>query len=142
MTYRGRVKDGAIVLDSGSKLPEGSIVRIELESGEPLTDKASSDPLFRMTDLAAETGISDLATNIDHYLYGHPKGNSEGRGRMAALASDLSRDPRRFRDLSPEERSTRLERVMGVGRGLLSTSEEFAERKIEEIEIEDQKLVR
>lgn len=73
MTYRGRVKDGTIILDSGPHLPEGSIVRIELESGEPLSGKASSDPLFRLTDLAAETGISDLATNIDHYLYGHPK---------------------------------------------------------------------
>jgi hypothetical protein len=73
MTYRGRVKDGTIVLDSGSRLPEGSIVRIELESGEPWTRKAAADPLFRITALAAETGISDLATNIDHYLYGHPK---------------------------------------------------------------------
>jgi hypothetical protein len=27
-----------------------------------------------MTDLAIETGIPDLATNVDHYLYGqiHP----------------------------------------------------------------------
>lgn len=73
MTYRGRVKDGAIVLDSGSQLPEGSIVRIELESGEPSTSKPVSDPLLRITGLAAETGISDLATNIDHYLYRHPK---------------------------------------------------------------------
>lgn len=48
-------------------------MRIELESGEPSTKKAGSDPLFRITDLAAETGISGLATNIDHYLYGHPK---------------------------------------------------------------------
>jgi hypothetical protein len=74
MTYRGRVKDGTIVLDSGFQLPEDSTVRIELESGEPLPSKAASDPLFRITGLAAETGISDLATNIDHYLYGHPKG--------------------------------------------------------------------
>jgi len=78
MTYRGRVKNGAIVLDSGSQLPEGSIVRIELESGESLASKAAADPLFRMTDLAAETGISDLATNIDHYLYGHPKASDAG----------------------------------------------------------------
>jgi len=73
MTYRGRVKVGAIVLDSGSQLPEGSVVRIELESGEPSTRKAAADPLFRITGLTAETGISDLATNIDHYLYGDPK---------------------------------------------------------------------
>jgi hypothetical protein len=31
------------------------------------------DPLLRMLDLAVETGIPDLATNIDFYLYGHPK---------------------------------------------------------------------
>lgn len=66
----------------------------------------------------------------------------EGRGRMAALAADLAKDSRPFRDLSPEERSGRLEKVMGVGRGLMSTSEEFAQRKLEEIEIEDQKLAR
>ncbi len=66
----------------------------------------------------------------------------EGQGRMAALAKDLGKDPRPFRELSPEERSARLERVMGVGRGLMSTSEEFAKRKREEIEIEEQKLGR
>jgi hypothetical protein len=66
----------------------------------------------------------------------------EGKGRMAALAADLTKDPRPFRELSSEERSARLERVMGVGRGLMSTSEEFAQRKREEIELEEQKLGR
>ena len=66
----------------------------------------------------------------------------EGQGRMAALAADLAQDPRPFRDLSPEERSARLAKVMGVGRGLMSTSEEFARRKQEEIDIEEQKLAR
>jgi hypothetical protein len=64
------------------------------------------------------------------------------KGRMAALAADLTMDPRPFRDLTPEERSARLEKVMGIGRGLMSTSEEFARRKAEEIEIEDRKLAR
>jgi hypothetical protein len=66
----------------------------------------------------------------------------EGQGRMAALAGDLARDPRPFRELSPEQRSARLEKVMGVGRGLMSTSEELARRKREEIDLEEQKLVR
>lgn len=66
----------------------------------------------------------------------------EGQGRMAALARELGEDPRPFRELLPEERGARLERVMGVGRGLMSTSEEFAQRKREEIEIEEQKLGR
>lgn len=64
----------------------------------------------------------------------------EGQGRMAALASDLAKDPRPFRELSPEERRARIEKVMGVGRGLMSTSEEFAERKREEVELEERKL--
>lgn len=64
----------------------------------------------------------------------------EGQGRMAALASDLSKDPRSFQELSPEERRARIEKVMGVGRGLMSTSEEFAERKREEVELEERKL--
>jgi hypothetical protein len=73
MTYRGRVKDGAIILEPGIELPEGSVVKIELEPTESRMDGAASDPLFRIADLAVETGIPDLATNIDHYLYGHPK---------------------------------------------------------------------
>ena len=66
----------------------------------------------------------------------------EGQGRLASLAADLAKDPRPFRELSPEERSARLEKVMGVGRGLMSTSEEFAQLKREEIEIEEKNLVR
>lgn len=64
------------------------------------------------------------------------------RGRMAALAAELTRDGRSFDELSSEERAVRLERVMGVGRGLLSTSEEFARRKAEEAELEERKLAR
>lgn len=66
----------------------------------------------------------------------------QGQGRMAALAEDLAKDPRPFRELSPEERGARLEKVMGIGRGLMSTSEELAQRKLEEIELEEQKFVR
>ena len=57
---------------------------------------------------------------------------SQRQGRMAALASELAKDPRPFRELSPVERSARLEKIMGVGRGLMSTSEEFAQRKLKE----------
>lgn len=75
MTYRGRVKGGAIVLDSEVELPEGAVVRIELE---PVGEERRADPLFRMTELAVDTGVRDLATNIDHYLYGHPKASDAG----------------------------------------------------------------
>lgn len=73
MVYRGRVKNGEIVLDPGVRLPDGAEVRIELAPIERPEGQRGRDPLFQMADLAVETGISDLATNIDHYLYGHPK---------------------------------------------------------------------
>ncbi len=43
-----------------------------------------------MIDLAVETGIPDLATNVDSYLYGHPKAagslweQGQFRGQMEA----------------------------------------------------------
>lgn len=77
MVYRGKVKDGIIVLEPGAELPDGAEVRIEVELlGMP--SEGQGDPLLRMSDLAVETGIRDLATNIDHYLYGHPKTDDAG----------------------------------------------------------------
>lgn len=78
MTYRGQVKNGAIVLEPGIELPEGAQVKIELDLAESMGRSSASDPLFRMTDLAVETGVPDLATNVDHYLYGHPKLSDAG----------------------------------------------------------------
>jgi hypothetical protein len=69
MTYRGEVKGGVVVLAPGADLPEGTVVSVQ-PVGEPAS---SDDSLERMQDLATETGVSDLATNVDHYLYGHPK---------------------------------------------------------------------
>lgn len=73
MTYRGKVKDGHIVVESGVELPEGAAVRIELEPKDAPTGNQASEPLLAMATLAVETNVRDLATNIDHYLYGHPK---------------------------------------------------------------------
>jgi len=33
-----------------------------------------NDPAFDISSLAIDTGIADLATEHDHYLYGVPKG--------------------------------------------------------------------
>ncbi|HEX4955052.1 MAG TPA: hypothetical protein VF017_16810 [Thermoanaerobaculia bacterium] len=55
------------MLEPGAELPEGAEVRVEV------TDLTALDPIFDFSDLAVETGIPDLATNVDHYLYGHPK---------------------------------------------------------------------
>jgi hypothetical protein len=67
MTYRGQVKGGAIVLEPGVDLPEGSIVRIELETSERSRREEPADPLFRMTELAVDTGIRDLSARVGRY---------------------------------------------------------------------------
>ena len=73
MSYRGEVKGGVVVLE-GVALPEGTVVRVEpVHERARRKKKKGLDPIFTMSDLAVETGIKDLATNADHYLYGHPK---------------------------------------------------------------------
>jgi hypothetical protein len=67
---------------------------------------------------------------------------SEARTRWQAMRAELAQDSRPFRQLSPEERHERLRRLNGIGQGLLSSSEEFARRKAEEIEIEERKFAR
>lgn len=71
MNYRGRVTNGVVVLDGDIQLPEGTAVKVEpIETGP---SAESHDRLYRLGELAVPTGICDLALNIDHYLYGHPK---------------------------------------------------------------------
>jgi hypothetical protein len=73
MIYHGTVKGNVVVLEMGAEIPDGTSVHVEV------TDTAVSDSFsgknypFRMGEQAVETGIADLATNADHYLYGHPK---------------------------------------------------------------------
>lgn len=78
MVYQGTVQNGVVVLENGIHLPDGVPVRVELleraeESQKPQVDTSELDPVWRMGELAVDTGIPDLAVNIDHYLYGHPK---------------------------------------------------------------------
>lgn len=78
MTYRGTFKNGVVVLEPGAKLHEGATVRVEPEPQPapsditPSTGAPQDDPLWSIPDLAVDTGIPDLAVNLDHYLYGHP----------------------------------------------------------------------
>jgi predicted DNA-binding antitoxin AbrB/MazE fold protein len=54
-------------------LPEGERVRLTVMTlGEKIID-----PAYNLAEIAEETGIPDLATNIDHYLYGLPKQSDE-----------------------------------------------------------------
>lgn len=71
MVYRGRIDHGVVVLDGDASLPEGMLVDIvPVETPAP---SVAVDRLYRLHELATPSGIPDLALNIDHYLYGHPK---------------------------------------------------------------------
>jgi hypothetical protein len=65
------VKNGVVVLEEGVELPEGTPVHVT--TIEPKEAPGVADPLYRLGAYAVSTGIPDLALNIDHYLYGHPK---------------------------------------------------------------------
>jgi hypothetical protein len=78
MVYQGTIQNGVVVFENGVHLPEGAPVQVELLNQD--AEKAHSpkdEILFRMGELAIDTGIPDLAVNIDHYLYGHPKVSDE-----------------------------------------------------------------
>lgn len=78
MTYEGTVQGGVVVLEPGARLPDGTLVRVEPISKCATTTEPKIVDAFRIGELAADTEIPDLATNIDHYLYGHPKVSDAG----------------------------------------------------------------
>jgi len=78
MIYRGTVKGNVAMLEPGTELPDGTPVHIQTEEpGGNASLPGEFDP-FRMGEGAVQTGISDLATNADYYLYGHPKVSHAG----------------------------------------------------------------
>jgi hypothetical protein len=75
MVYSGTIRNGVVVFDNGVHPPDGTAVEVVPVPVAATTEAtaAGDDPIFRMSEPAADTGIPDLARNIDHYLYGHPK---------------------------------------------------------------------
>ena len=72
MTFRGTVQNGVVVLVGGADLPDGTTVEVTPLVGDKWpAEAAATDPIYQLAQLAVDTGIPDLATNIDHYLYGH-----------------------------------------------------------------------
>jgi hypothetical protein len=73
MVYQGKVINGVVVFDGPVAPPEGTQVSVEAVHEKSSTESTVDNDLLHMSDLAVETGIPDLSTNIDHYLYGQPK---------------------------------------------------------------------
>ncbi len=78
MTYEGTVQGGVVVLEPGAQLADGTLVRVEPMAKVAATMTPKIRDISRICELAGDTGVPDLATNIDHYLYGHPKVSDAG----------------------------------------------------------------
>ena len=109
-------------------IPEDRRLVVEV----PEAVRSGPATLILVTSSAGPTGVEELPESV----------RIEARNRWQAARAELARDSRPFRELSSEERRDRLRRLQGIGRGLLSSSEEFARRKAEEIEIEERKFAR
>jgi hypothetical protein len=71
MTYRGRVKNGVIVLDEPVCLPDGAEVEVSPANEEP--PGPTWGEVFKDLIGKAEGLPVDMARNHDHYLHGAPK---------------------------------------------------------------------
>ncbi len=71
MTYRGRVKNGVIVLDEPMTLPEGA--EVEVSATSPDLSEPTWAEVFKDLIGKAEGLPPDSSINHDHYLYGAPK---------------------------------------------------------------------
>lgn len=75
MTWRGKIRDGVVVLEAGAKLPEGADVVVTAvdQTGAPAP---GGDTLGErlMKYAGALSGLpKDLARNHDHYIHGTPR---------------------------------------------------------------------
>lgn len=70
MTYRGRIKNGSVVLDEPVQLPEGVEVSVDLA---PVQRPVPLAELFKGL-IGKATGLPDDGSiQHDHYIYGTPK---------------------------------------------------------------------
>ncbi len=82
MTLRGTVKKGKIVLDTPTKLADGTAVAIRAIKKKPAKPKKKAVPKEKPRSLSdrlrpfigkAKNLPPDMSINLDHYLYGSPK---------------------------------------------------------------------
>lgn len=77
MVYRGRVENGVIRLEGARPLPEGAEVEVHLvqETAGEQQEVATRSLYERLKPvIGMAKGLPpDASTNVDHYLYGHPK---------------------------------------------------------------------
>ena len=78
MTYRGKMKNGVVVLDDPTAIPEGADVSVRPVKGKARKGGGQSRPTTMYERYKPFIGKAkglppDLAMNHDHYLHGRPK---------------------------------------------------------------------
>ena len=71
MTCIGKVSQGKVLLPSDVHLPDGTCVRVDTIESEAA--RAGSVGKFSDFIGIADDLPPDLASNLDHYLHGHPR---------------------------------------------------------------------
>ena len=78
MTLRGKIKNGAVVLDAPAPLPDGTAVEVRAVvpgTADPAADQSTPSLFDRYKRFigVAEDLPTDLAAEHDHYIHGTPK---------------------------------------------------------------------
>jgi hypothetical protein len=81
MTLRGTFRNGKVELDAGATLPDGTRVDVEPAKQESLLD------FFLRHTMSDPSLPKDYASELDHYLYGHPKRNGKPVRKKATSKS-------------------------------------------------------
>ena len=83
MTYRGRMRNGVVVLDQPASVPEGAEVEVRLVAetsghADGSSDEGQAVPAWlqvarRLSEQMPDDLPTDLAEQHDHYIHGTPK---------------------------------------------------------------------
>ncbi len=75
----GKVVKGVVVFENGETLPDGTIVKVEPLAAAKIVEASPDvrrlrEMLLSFAGVINDPGLpTDLAENLDHYLYGTPK---------------------------------------------------------------------
>jgi len=75
MVYEGTIANGAVVLDNGARIPDGTRVQVIVPEEKPAPPAADEPTLKWMLKYAGKAvGLpADMAAQHDHYIHGTPK---------------------------------------------------------------------
>jgi hypothetical protein len=73
MSYKGRVRNGVVVLDEGASLPEDTVVAVQPVGCNEPDQGPSWAEVFKDVVGSVDDWPEDMAENHDHYIHGTTK---------------------------------------------------------------------